>query len=293
VFRLADLSSTHAPRVLPAHDPKSWTALPCPCAPPCACAHKAQWLAWNAREDAWYRPADLKRIEDTIDLQDPAVDGAELLLRCAPSLQRLREMSSAELAHIPPHGANHAMENWLWNGYMLAPSSAWSDTGLAGETNPPPVLTKGMKIKIKRKPSANPMKWVTFPTKSQSLPRAPDAIAKQLGLSWDKCHGGFVRVEVPLGQLLAAGARFVLPTFFDGLGHKPTRPLATEWRARPASEHRADEPWGNARDMIQDGPGLSEVLVDITQAGEMNAECLDYLQADWSTRPYLQRTAPR
>ncbi len=102
-----------------------------------------------------------------------------------------------------------------------------------------------------------------------------------------------VRVEIPLDTLRSKGASFVLPTVFAQLGWKPGGFLSTNWRARPRHEHAPDEPWGYARDMSDDGPGLPEVIVDSREAGEMDAECLGDVRTDWSCCPYLKRSAPR
>jgi hypothetical protein len=286
VYRIEDLPSALAARVQPASDPASWVTH-------CACAHDAQWVAWNVREDIWFRAQDLARIAVIIDRDDPTAQhtGAELLLLCAPSLQRLRDMSPAEQALLPTRSVTHVMERWLWNGYDLAPDAAWDEGGLSGETSPPP-LTMGRTFRVTLKPNASRAKWVTFATKGCALPSCADDIAQQLGLAWDATAGMMVRIEVPLAALRASGARFFLPSVFDSIG-SPRRPLWPDWRARPQREQRADEPWGSARDMMVDGPALPEVIVEITPGVEMDAKCIDTLRTRWSDRPYLRGTAPR
>jgi hypothetical protein len=282
MHRLDALPAPFAVRVELAKDPAAWASH-------CKTPHEAQWIAWNVREDAWYRDVDLLRIQAVIDAIDPALDGPALLLRCAPDLQRVRAMEAAECAMLPAVGVNHVAAGYS-RRYELAPESAWAEGSVPGEINP--VLPAGKRLRVA--PRAGPsFAWVTFEVKGRPVSRDPDEALRSLGLWWNDRGGTVLRVEIPLAALRSAGAFFALPTFFDGLGSKPTAPLGTDWRARPAHEHRPDEPWGNARDMEVDGAALPEIIADITPSGTMDAECIGIPRRDWSKRPYLHRSAPR
>lgn len=285
MHRLDAMPSPYAMRVQPARNAAAWRRH-------CSSAHEAQWIAWNVCEDTWYRPEDLLRIQDVIDQADPALQGAELLVRCASSLQRLRDMSPTEQGSLPPLGVTHAAQLWFFRIYEATAEDAWVEAGLAGETNPPP-LPAGQRLRVVPRVGGTHFRWITFEANGTPVPRDPDHVARSLGLPWGPQHKTVMRVEVPLDLLRAAGAPFVIPTFFDGLGNSPRPPLGTDWRCRPAPEHNVNEPWGSARDMQMDGPALPEIIVEITQAGTMNATCLDVTRTDWSSRPYLQRGAPR
>jgi hypothetical protein len=255
----------------------------------CGTSKEAQWIAWNVREDAWYRDADLERIQAVIAAVDPALSGPALLFQCAPDLQRVRAMQPAECAMLPAVGINHVATRFN-RRYELAPESAWAEGSIPGEINP--ALSAGTRLRVA--PRAGPkFAWVTFEVSGKPVPRDPDDVLRGLGLRWNDAGGTVLRVEIPLADLRTANAIFALPTLFDDLGPTPRTPFVTDWRARPAHEHRPDEPWGYARDMEDDGAALPEIIVDITDSGTMDAECIGVPRRDWSTRPYLRRSAPR
>jgi hypothetical protein len=93
-----------------------------------------------------------------------------------------------------------------------------------------------------------------FDHSSISVPKAPDEVARTLGLDWEPELGNLVRVEVPLDAIRTAGALLSIPTLFDNLN--PRYQTKPDWRARPEREHRPGEPWGRARDMKDGGPAL-------------------------------------
>ena len=51
--------------------------------------------------------------------------------------------------------------------------------------------------------------------------------------------------------------------------------------------------WTMVGNMMADGPGVPDVIADITAAIKMDAEILGPVAFDWSTRPYLAGSAPR
>ena len=282
MHRLDALPAPFDVRVAPARDPAAWASR-------CGTPHEAQWIAWNVREDAWYREVDLRRIQAVIDTVDPVLYGPELLVRCAENLQRVRAMDAAERAALPETGVNHVAARYS-RRYELAPESAWAEGSVPGEIDP--VLSTGTRLRVT--PRTGPsFAWVTFEVKGRPVPRDPDDVLRSLGLGWNAAGGTVLRVEVPIAALRTAGAFFALPTLFDGLGPKPKPPLGTDWRARPAHEHHPDEPWGYARNMELDGAALPEIIADITPSGTMDAECIGIPRTDWGTRPYLRRSAPR
>ncbi len=281
VPRLADLPPPYASRISPAEQPNAWDRF-------CTPSHVSQWLAWNVREDAWYRASDLQRIQDVIDNVDPALVGADLLLVCAAKLQSLRDLSSPELCHLPTGGVNHVIEGRLKSNYDLAPGSDWDDGSSSGETNPAP-LHSSARIQVVPRPGRT-RKWITFDSKSQAVPRVPDVVAQRLGLTWGPPDGAVFRIEVPLNRLIAAHAPVHIPTIFNQICY---RPLSPDWRARPVREHQSDEPWGSARDMRTGGSGLPEVLADITPAPEMDVVRLGPLKEDWGVRHYLASGGPQ
>jgi hypothetical protein len=88
VAYLHDLPAPYADRLAPARDDGAWEG---------HCAHRdaERWVAWNVREDAWYRPAELDRVRQTIDATDaanPRLDAAALLRACAAELRLVRGM---------------------------------------------------------------------------------------------------------------------------------------------------------------------------------------------------------
>ncbi|WP_437674176.1 hypothetical protein [Sorangium sp. So ce131] len=279
-MHLDDLPTAYASRVRAAQSPAEWIAF-------CADHRAAAWIAWNVREDAWYGAAELAAVQSALDTAPAGLAGPALLLHVISSLQRLRPLTAAEQAHLPTQGINHVAAGWFsrTRRYDLAPGSAWAEGSVPGELAD--TLTAGDHFQVI--PRAR-FAWLTFGATGNSIPTSSDETLRRLGLPWKPAGGLVLRVEVPIGALRAAGALFALPTLFDGL-----RPGAQEpdWRARPESEHRPGEPWGYARDMQDDGPGLPEVIAEITPAGTMNAECMAVPSFDWSTRPFLRRSAPR
>jgi hypothetical protein len=280
MHRLDALPAPFAVRVEPARDPAAWASH-------CRTPHEAQWIAWNVREDAWFRDVDLQRIQAVIAAGDPALDGPALLVQCAPHLQRIRAMLAPECAKLPPVGVNHVAARFN-RRYDLAPESAWAEGSVPGEIDP--ALSTGTRLRVTPRPGPR-FAWVTFEVNARPVPRDPDDVLRSLGLGWSAAGGTVLRVEIPLAALRTGGAFFALPTFFDGLDPRPKTP--PDWRARPTHEHRPDEPWGHARDMQLDGAALPEVIVEITTAGTTDAECIGVPRQDWGTRPYLQRSAPR
>jgi hypothetical protein len=199
-------------------------------------------------------------------------------------------MEAAECAVLPAVGVNHIAAVRFNRRYELTPESAWAEGSISGETDPAWSTGKQFRVTLRAAPT---FAWVTFEVEGTPVPRDPDDVLRSLGLGWKASGGTVLRVEIPLAALRSAGAFFALPTLFDDLGARPTAPLGTDWRARPAHEHRPDEPWGNARDMELDGAALPEIIADITPSGTMDAEFIGVPRRDWSTRPYLHRSAPR
>ncbi len=279
MYTLANLDPAYAARVASATDTAAWVS---------HCSlHEAQWIAWNVREDAWFRDHDLKQVQDAMDAVDPSgtLLAADLLRECAERLQSFRDMSLDEQARLPAEAVTHVTEGKLWEQYRAPGKTGFRRGALSREPNPPP-LKRGEKRSLV--PKSGWDRWVTFTANGRSIPKNPDEVASLLGLDWKPTFGSVVRIMIPLDRLRSVRAKFCLPTIFNGLS-APGKVLKTDWRARPKREHRPDEPWGYARDMKNDGPGLPEVLVSI-MSYEYEAECIGELAVDWSSRPYLSRT---
>lgn len=152
-----------------------------------------------------------------------------------------------------------------------------------------PTLLPGTRFRVL--PRSPQVRWMTFDHSAMSVPKAPDEVARTLGLDWKPAFGNLVRVEVPLDVIRKAGARLAIPTLFDVLN--PRYQATPDWRARPEAEHHPEEPWGRARDMKDGGPALPEIIADITPVSEMDAEVLGPVTFDWSTRPFLAGGAPK
>lgn len=284
-MRLADLPEPYRARVSSAQAAVSWAA---------RCrndAHSAQWAAWNVCHDAWYDDALLRNICDTIDDVDrttPGLDGPELLAECAQKLKFARRMSAGECGSLPAQAVTHVRAKLFGRKFELAPESAWAEGSAPGELDP--TLLPGDRVRVMLKGKAT-FHWLTFNSGASTAEKAPDDVARALGLAWaPPTSGSVVRIEVPLDPIHRAGARLAIPIVLDAIYEAAVN---FDWRARPEAEHRPDEPWGYARDMRDDGPGLPEVVADITAAGKMDAEILGELTIDWSTRPYLQAGGPR
>ena len=260
-------------------EPAAWVAR-------CGDAKQAEWVAWNVCQDGWYNAETLIAIEAVIRAVDdatPDLHGPDLLAECALVLQRIRAMDGDERDLLPPMGVTHVMTLWFGKKYELAPESAYAEGSAPGELDP--TLVAGQRIRVIPRGPAY-FGWVTFDTGACCVGKVPDDVARALGLTWKPGLGSVVRVEVPIGTIRRAGALLAIPTFFDN-------PASSDWRARPEREHRPGEPWGHARDMRDDGPGLPEIIADITAASRMDAEILGPMTVDWSTRPYLAGGAPR
>lgn len=281
--RLDELPAPCADRLVAAKDPAAWTAL-------CADPRAAAWLAWNVREDAWYGDAELEQIRQKLDAAPAGLTGPALLVRHAGALRNLRQLSAVEQAHLPADGLNHVATR-DHRRYELAAASAWAEGSVPGEIAD--TLLPGDRSQLMPRLPQRSFAWLTFEVHGKAVPRDPDQILRQAGLPWSAAKGSVLRVEVPMGTLRAVGAAFALPTLFDVLDDRPRSHQLPDWRARPESEHQPDEPWGHTRDMQADGPSLPEVIVDITPAGTMNAECTGAPRSDWSARPFLSRSAPR
>ncbi|UQA62139.1 hypothetical protein [Polyangium aurulentum] len=152
-------------------------------------------------------------------------------------------------------------------------------------------MTPGAQVRVAPRVGAA-FAWITFEANGRTVPRDPDDVLRLLGLAWSMPSEPVLRIEVPLAAVRATGAFFAIPTLLDVLDDSPPA-LSPDWRARPEHEHRSNEPWGHARDMLHDGAGLPEIIVDIRPAGIMDAECIGVPRIDWSARPYLHRSAPR
>ncbi len=283
--RLDTLPAPYAIRVRLARDAASWESR-------CISAHAAQWIAWNVREDTWFGPAELARVctvIDGIDVTEPGLEGPELLTRCAPALERVRAMSPAELGQLPAVGVNHITASRLGRRFVLAPGSTWARGTASGEASQ--ALPPGTRVQVNPRVGFRfTHSWLTFEVGGRPVPKATDHAMRFLGLPWPPGFGTVLRVEIPFPALRAVGASFAIPTVFDGILDTPVVP---DWRARPEREHVPAEPWGHARDLNDDGPGLPEVIADITQAGTMNAEYLGAPTTDWRGRPFLAGAAPR
>lgn len=283
--RLDTLPAPYALRVRLALDAASWESR-------CISAHAAPWIAWNVREDIWFGPAELDRVRavlDALDATEPGLEGPELLTRCARELERVRAMSPAELGQLPAVFVNHITASRLGRRFDLAPTSTWARGTASGEASQ--ALPPGTRVQVNPRVGFRVIhSWLTFEVGGVPVPKAPDHAMCSLGLPWSPGFGTVIRVEIPFPALRAAGASFAIPTVFDGILDIPVVP---DWRARPEREHVPAEPWGHARDLKDDGPGLPEVIADITQAGTMDAEYLGALTIDWSGRPFLAGAAPR
>lgn len=284
-MHLDDLPEPHASRVCVSRDPAPWAAR-------CGDPHKAQWLAWNVCQDAWYDAEALfvvRVVIDAVDRATPGLDGPDLLEECAKSLQHLRKLSEDERHLLPLSATNHVAATRFKGKYELAAESAWAEGSAPGELEP--TLLAGDQLRVIPR-LAVCFYWLTFNARASTVGTDPDDVVRTLGLPWTPGHGNVVRVHVPLDVLCKAGARIAIPTIFDGIDFRRP-PQFFEWRARPEHEHRPGEPWGHARDMRNDGPGLPEVIADITAATRMDAEILGTVTLDWSIRPFFTRSAPR
>jgi hypothetical protein len=276
-MRLADLPAPYDARVAPAFGATAWT-------PHCGGdAHKAQWLAWNVREDAWHDAGTLDAVARAIDAV-PGADGPNLLLFIAPNLLAVRPITPAERACLPATAATHRRRE-LGSRYAVLRSSRWDERALH-EVQPGLLPGTLLRISILRRVRA----WLTFDTPGRPVPRDPDAVLRGLGLPWSPGQCPVVRLEIPLGSLPGAG--FAIPTLFNALDAGSGDPQLHDWRARPHHEHLPKEPWGHARDLDHGGAGLPEILADITAAGTVNAVCLGVPGQDWGLRPYLSTSGP-
>jgi hypothetical protein len=279
-MHLHELTGPHGARISHAADPAAWTASFCDVA-------HAVWIAWNVREDAWYGPEELEEIRAAIDAAPPDVHGPDLLIRIAGKLRALRVLTAKERPHLPPGAINHVAASDFRNRYELTPDSAFAEGTLEAEIGS--AWSPGDRFRLM--PKKPRFAWLTFDAGGRPVPRDPDQILRNLGLDWKAAGCVVLRVEVPLGKLLAAGVGATIPTIFNNLCYGP--PIRPDWRARPSHEHRDGEPWGMARDMLVDGPALPEVIMEITEAGVMDAECMGAPVTDWSVRPYLTKGGPR
>ena len=227
-MRLDELPLLYADRLKSARDPAAWSAL-------CADARAAAWLAWNMREDAWYGPAELARVQGEIDAAPAGLMGPELLAQCARALRSFRQLSPDEQRHLPADGLNHVATRSS-RRYELAPASAWAEGSVPGEIAN--TLAPGDRIQLLPRMPQRSFAWLTFEANGRAVPRDPDDILRQLGLPWKPEGGPVLRVAISMAALRAAGATFALPTLFDAQLKFP------DWRARPAREHRTGEPWG-------------------------------------------------
>jgi hypothetical protein len=276
-MHLHELARPFADRVGSAEHDTAWLSY-------CISAGAAPWLAWNVREDAWYGPAELALLQAEIDKAPAGVNGPALLIHIAGKLARIRRLSPQECAKLPSSGSTHVQASRFSLRYELAPESDWAAGSSPGEIDP--ALLPGIHIRVFPRAGLG-FRWVTFDGNGRHVSRSPDDVLRNLGLPWSRADGLVLRIEVPLDALRTSGALFAVPTIFDSLPYSPKHPVGPDWRARPASEHHADEPWGHTRDMQTDGPALPEVIVDIKDAGTMDAMCLGPPTQDWSTRPYL------
>ena len=279
-MHLHDLKEPHSARLSRAADPAAWTASLCDVA-------HAAWIAWNVREDAWYGPEELEKIRAEVDAAPDRMDGPELLMHIAGELRSLRALTVEERPHLPSEAINHVAASEFFDRYDLAPGSALTEGTLPAEIASSWSPGDTFKILPKKPRYA----WLTFDTGGRPVPRDPDEISRHLGLDWKAAKGVVVRVQVPLGKLVTDGVIATIPTVFTSLAC--SAPIKPDWRARPSREHRDGEPWGMARDMLMDGPALPEVIMNIADAGEMEAECMGALVTDWSERHYLKRGGPR
>jgi hypothetical protein len=279
-MHLHDLKGPQGARVSHAENPAAWTASLC------NVAHAA-WIAWNVREDAWYGPEELEKIRAAIDAAPPDVHGPELLIRIAIKLRGLRVLTAEERPHLPPEAINHVAASDFRDRYELAPDSAFTEGTLEAEIGS--AWSAGDRFRLM--PKRPRFAWLTFDARGRPVPRDSDQILRNLGLAWKAADGVVVRVEIPLKKLLAAGVDATIPTVFNSLCYGP--PIRPDWRARPTYEHCDGEPWGMARDMLVDGPALPEMIMEITEAGVMDAECMGAPVSDWSERPYLAKGGPR
>ncbi|WP_438003785.1 hypothetical protein WME89_33665 [Sorangium sp. So ce321] len=273
---LDDLPPSYSARLCGAKDPEAWRAH-------CADGRAVAWVAWNVVHDAWCGAEELAKIQVAID--DAPLDklGPELLLQIAPRLKGLRALSTEERGHLPRRAVTHVAENWLGDSYVHRGLSVGTRKGEARST-----LREGDVLRVAPRRDRSSFRWLTFEA-SAPVPIVPDEVVQQLGLDWKPSDGVVLRIDVPLGTLLDTGAEVNIPTVFNGLG----APVKANWRARPLAEHRADEPWGMARDMRLGTSALPEVLANIMNSVEMRATCLGPLQEDWSDPPFLAGSTPR
>ena len=284
--KLADLPEPHAGRVKDAEDAAAWGGR-------CVDARGEAWLAWNVREDGWYGVSELDVVAAAIAEAPPELTGPSLLLReLSPRdrLRRLRRLTDEERGRLPDTAVNHVLVSSLGRRYERAEPLDWGTGGIAGEARP--AIVKGERLDLQPRDGADPFVWITFEANGNPVPRSADQAIQQLGLCWGSTTDMVVRLEIPVGALRAAGALFALPTLFDAL--EPGKLQYPDWRARPESERRPNEPWGSARDMSTGVAALPEVITEITRAGIMDAHCLGALKSGkWSTRPYLAKGPPR
>lgn len=284
--KLADLPEPHAGRVKNAEDAAAWGGR-------CVEARGEAWLAWNVREDGWYGAAELAAVAEAIAEAPAELTGLSLLLHeLSPRdrLRRLRRLTDEERALLPATAVNHVQVSRLGRRYERAELLDWGTGDTPGEARP--AIVQGERLKLQLRDGGEPFVWITFEANGNPVPPSADQAIQQLGLCWGSTTDMVVRLEIPLGALRAAGALLALPTLFDAL--EPGKLQYPDWRARPESERRPNEPWGSARDMSTGVAALPEVITEITRAGIMDAHCLGAPKSDkWSTRPYLAKGPPR
>lgn len=289
-MRLADLPEKSAQRVANAGDGEAWLSF-------CADARAAPWLAWNVRQDAWYRLDDLDVLSAHCATAPAELHGPELLVHIAGAFrgakERARWMTPDEQVHLPSAGFTHVASSRYIGRYELAAESTWDEGSLPGETQGVQ-FPVGRTLKLRPRPGKAIFIWVTFDHGEKVVPKDPDDVLCGLGLPWLCQREAVLRLTIPLAVLRDSCVRFALPTIFDVLNDTNRRSQNPDWRARPQAEHQEREPWGYTRHLRTGGPCLPEVLVEIScdVIDTLEAESLGSPKSDWSARHFLQEICP-
>lgn len=262
--KLSDLPAAIQSRLGSIHLARAWRAQATPDHEP--------WLAWNVGEDSWFAAAHLRRVGKAVEARKRQ-KGAILLLDIAQELRRLRKLSRRELASIPSVRFTHFQG--FGRKFDPAPGSEWAEGSLPGEVGGGPLRPGQMLRVVPRRLPRGPFAWVSF----NAALRTPDSVCQRLGLDWSSARGAIYRVDVSSTLHEAC-----IPTIFDSC-ESPAKGL---WRARPQREKKKGEPWGTTRDLVTGKGGLPEIIVNLSNAGTMQAECVGVPRTDWTNPPFLK-----
>ncbi len=278
VPRLAHLGPPSCARVQPATAATTWAGF-------CHPRGGEPWLAWNVTHDERYSVASLTQVHNEIVAASSAPCAATLLFAVSDRLKHLAPIAATDFHHLPGVWVTHQPAKAAGK-FTRIPARPWDSGDLDSETAS--ALLPGETIHVKARHPGRDM-WWTF-NHARALPGDPDTTTRLLGLTHDPKRGPLIRIEMNRPASPGVGGPFI-PTLFDAL--PSVGPSWPDWRARPLAGVSQPFPWGYARDMETDGPGLPEILFAPDASVRMVAQSLGPVTRDWSQRPYLSRGGPR